>query len=212
MELFRKGCETACYLDAKGVLGNGPLLPYLFPEDMEIHRHYTPEVLRYTHIPDGLVWGQWRDWVMNCMDEACDIASSFGLDYYLHPCIGALTDTTDAYLLLKRELGRTNLKFCLDTANQFFMRENLRTALRKLAGELDYIHLSDTGGECIEHQPPGKGRIAWDDFFATLKIIGFKGNIAVDVGGEESHITDLDNAFLHTAQLIEEKLKYYEIY
>ncbi|MCD8262485.1 MAG: hypothetical protein LUD15_14230 [Bacteroides sp.] len=55
MELFRKGCETACYLDAKGVLDNGPLLPYLFPEDMEIHRHYTPGVLRYAHIPDGLV-------------------------------------------------------------------------------------------------------------------------------------------------------------
>ena len=51
LDLFKIGCELGAYLGAKGVLDNGPLVPYEFPADMPIHRHYSPDVLRNVCLP-----------------------------------------------------------------------------------------------------------------------------------------------------------------
>lgn len=212
LELFRTGCELAAFFGAKGVLDNGPLVPYEFPENMPIHRHYSPEVLRNISLPATLSWEAYRDFLIKQMDAACEVAAGFGLNYYLHPCLGSLTDTTDSYLLLKRQVNRPNLKFNFDTANLFYMRENLSLGLLKLGKELDYIHLSDNSGLRIEHQALGNGHIDWNLFFRTLKQIGFTGQLSIDVGGDESHIANIDEAYLKTAYSLEEKISAYEMY
>lgn len=212
MELFRTGCELAAFFGARGVLDNGPLVPYEFPEDMPIHRHYSPEVLRNVSLPDTLSWSAYRDFLIKQMEAACEVAAGFGLNYYLHPCLGSLTDTTDGFLLLKEQVNRPNLKFNFDTANLCYLRENLSLGLLKLGAELDYIHLSDNSGTRIEHQALGNGSIDWNLFFSTLKQIGFAGELSIDVGGDESHIANIDEAYLHTAYSLEEKISAYEIY
>lgn len=212
MELFRIGCELAVFFGAKGILDNGPLVPYKFPENMSIHRHYSPEVLRNISLPENLSWSAYRDFLIKQMDDACEVAAGVGLNYYLHPCLGSLTDTTDGYLLLKKLVNRSNLKFNFDTANLYYMRENLALGLLKLGNELDYIHISDNSGVRLEHQALGNGNIDWHLFFKTLKQTGFTGHLSIDVGGDESHIANLDEAYLQTAYLLEEKISAYEIY
>lgn len=212
LELFRMGCELTAFFGAKGVLDNGPLVPYEFPENMPIHRHYSPEVLPSVSLAATLSWEAYRDFLIKQMDAACEVAAGFGLNYYLHPCLGSLTDTTDSYLLLKKQVNRPNLKFNFDTANLYYMRENLSLGLLKLGKELDYIHLSDNSGLRIEHQPLGNGHIDWNLFFKTLKQIGFTGQLSIDVGGDESHIANIDEAYLQTAYSLEEKISAYEMY
>lgn len=51
---------------------------------------------------------------------------------------------------------------------------------------MDYIHISDSYGQRIEHQAAGNGTIDWDLFFGTLKQIGFSGELSIDVGGDEA--------------------------
>jgi len=203
LDLFRTGCETAAALGAPAVLDNGPLVPYDFPADLPVARHYAPELLRRIGLPAGFEWARYRAELVAALQQACDIAASFGLNYYLHPCCGSLTETTDGYLWLREAVGRCNLRFNFDVSNQFYLRENLALGLWKTAGELDYIHLSDTRGDRIEHRAVGDGIIDWEGLFETLARIGFRGELAIDVGGSETGIADLDAAYRTSAERIE---------
>lgn len=200
LELFRSGCETASILGAPAVLDNGPLVPYEFPPDLPVSRHYAPDMLQRIGLPASLEWNRYRDELVGTVQQACDIAASFGLSYYLHPCCGSLTETTDGYLWIKQAVGRNNLKFNFDVANQFYMRENLSLGLLKLGSEIDYIHISDNRGNRIEHRTVGDGAIDWELIFSTLARIGFRGQLAIDVGGAETGIDDLDAAYRISAE------------
>ncbi len=206
LEAFDHGCELARYLGAGGVLDNGPLVPYVFPDDMPIHRHYSQEVLCRAGLPEKFDWGIYYEGLVGTMRTACDIAASYGLDYYLHPCSGSLTESVDSFLMLYGAVGRGNLKFNFDTANQYFTRENLVLGLTKLAGRLDYIHISDNRGQKMEHLPGGEGGIDWGQFFATLKATGFDGQLSIDVGGAETGVEDIDKAYTGTAHWLENQI------
>lgn len=211
MESFEKGCEIASFLGAKGVLDNGPLVPYEFPADMPIHRHYSPESIGTVGFPTDFSWNAHHSHMVKIMKRACEIADDYGLCYYMHPCVGALTDTTNGYMQLKNDVGADNLKFNFDTSNLYYMRENLALSLMKLGDDIDYIHVSDSFGDRIEHQKIGNGSINWDALFTTLKKIGFHGKLSIDVGGDESHVKDIDAAYVDTANFLENKIKKYEI-
>lgn len=212
LELFRLGCETAKALGAPAVLDNGPLVPYEFPADLPVSRHYVPELLQRIGLPASLEWNRYRDELVETLQQACDIAASFGLSYYLHPCCGSLTETTDGYLWIKQAVGRNNLKFNFDVANQFYMRENLSLGLLKLAGELDYIHISDNRGTHIEHRTVGDGAIDWELLFSTLARIGFRGQLSLDIGGAETAIDDLDTAYRLSAERVETLIAKYGLF
>jgi sugar phosphate isomerase/epimerase len=205
LALFRQGCEIAARLGAKGVLDNAPLPPYIFPNDIPIVRHFDEEILQAGALPKELVWpAYWQDLVATYR-AACDIAANFGLTYQLHPCLGVLAATTEGFLYFRDAVGRDNLRFNLDTANQFLLKDNLALSLRRLAGAIDYIHLSDNRGSTTEHLPPEAGAINWDIFFETLDFIGFDGQIGLDVGGAESAVADLDLAYQQTAAWLAER-------
>lgn len=199
LRLFTQGCEVAALLGAKGVLDNAPLPPYVFPADIPVVRHFHEDVLQVASIPRDLSWtNYWRE-LTATYRTACDIAAQFDLTYQLHPCLGVLAATTEGFLYFRDAVGRDNLRFNLDTANQFFLKDNLVLSLRRLAGSIDYIHLSDNRGHRVEHLEPGRGAINWAAFFETLDLIGFNGEIGLDIGGDESDVDDLDSAYQQTA-------------
>lgn len=212
LEAFRRGCDAAAFLGAGGVLDNGPLVPYAFPADLPVSRHYAPELLQRIGLPEGFDWARYCEQLVEALQRVCDTAAGFGLKYYLHPCCGSLTETTDGYVWLRQAVGRTNLRFNFDVSNQFYMRENLTLGLEKLAGELDYIHLSDNRGTRVEHLAVGDGAIDWEQLFATLSHIGFDGHLAIDVGGAESGIDDLDDAYLRSARRIEQGIATHRLF
>lgn len=205
LRLFEKGCEVASLLGAEAVLDNAPLPPWQFPEGIPVTRHYDEEVLSMATLPPDLDWNLYRDGLVETFREACDIAASRNLTYHLHPCYGALVNSTDAYLLFADAVKRENLRFNLDTANQFFMKDNLFLSLIRLKDHLDYIHLSDNRGAKVEHLALGEGHIHWDRFFETLDQIGYRGLFGIDVGGAESDIADLDEAYRSSARWLTEK-------
>lgn len=205
LTLFRQGCEIAALLGAKGVLDNAPLPPYVFPDDIPIVRHFDEEILQAGALPTALAWPAYWQELVATYRAACDIAADFGLTYQLHPCLGVLAATTEGFLYFRDAVGRDNLRFTLDTANQFLLKDNLTLSLRRLAGAIDYIHLSDNRGATTEHLPPEAGAINWDLFFETLAFIDFDGKIGLDVGGAESELADLDLAYQQTAVWLAER-------
>ncbi|HUF10332.1 MAG TPA: sugar phosphate isomerase/epimerase family protein [Rhodothermales bacterium] len=198
--LFEKGCEIASTLGSFGILDNAPIPPYRFPEGIPVTRHYDEDVLRNASLPRDLEWGRyWEDLTLTYA-EACDIAGRYGLTYQVHPCLGALSSTVDGFLLFRDAVDRDNLRFNLDTANLFALKDNPILALHRLAGELDYVHLSDNRGDRVEHLVPGDGAIDWTLFFETIGTTRFKGHIGIDVGGAESRIGDIEAAYRTSAE------------
>lgn len=206
LEIFRKGCEIAHLLGSKGVLDNAPLPPYQFPDDIPVVRHYHEDVILSAKFPKDLNWKNYWDQMVETYREACDIASEFNLTYQMHPALGVLSATTDAFLYFHDAVGRDNLRFNFDTANQYFLKDNLQLSLRRLADYIDYIHISDNGGNRVEHLAIGDGAIRWEDFFETLDRIKFKGHFGIDIGGSESVVEDLDAAYKNAAKFLENKI------
>lgn len=200
---FEKGCAIAALFGSLGVVDNAPLPPYSFPANIPVDRHYEEEALRAASLPADLNWDRyWKD-LAGTYREACDIAAGYGLTYQMHPAMGMLASTTDAFLYFHDAVQRDNLRFNLDTANQFALKDNLVLSLHRLAGMIDYVHLSDNRGMRIEHLEPGHGAIRWDVFFETLDVIGFNGLIGLDIGGGESGVADLDGAYVRAAEWLE---------
>ena len=207
LELFELGCATARDLGASGVLDNGPLPPYAFPSDLPVVRHSDQDVLASAGLPPSLDWSRYWGDLVATYRAACDVAARHGLTYLIHPAIGVLCANTDGFLLFQAAVDRPNLRFNLDTANQFVARDPLPLSLVRLAGHVDYIHVSDNRGAKTEHLPIGTGAIDWDAFFAALERIGYRGAFGIDIGGSESGVEDLDRAYVEAAAFLEGRLR-----
>lgn len=203
LDLYIKGCETAKLFGAKGVLDNAPLPPYKFPADIPVVRHYDDEVMASAYLPHDLNWNEYWNNLIETYRTLCDIAKDYGLTYQVHPALGLLSSTTDSFLYFYDAVKRDNLRFNLDTSNQFVVKDNLALALRRLKDHVDYIHISDNGGKRPEHLAIGKGVIRWDIFFETLDIINYKGQIGLDIGGAESGVANLNAAYQNSADWLE---------
>jgi len=205
LEQFAKGCEIAVALGSGAVLDNAPIPPWQFPEGIPVTRHYDDEVLSAASIPGDLKWDVYWEALVETFRQVCDIAASHKLTYQLHPCHGALVNSTDAYILFAESVKRDNLKFNLDTANQYFLKDNLFLSLLRLHDHIDYIHISDNRGSKVEHLAVGDGSIHWERFFETLDRVGYKGMFGIDVGGAESDVPDLDGAYRNAAECLQDK-------
>ncbi len=205
LEVFEKGCVTAVHFGAEGVLDNAPLPPYIFPGDIPVVRHYGESELRLAYLPPGFSWPKYWEVLVSTFRTVCEIAASHGLTYHMHPALGVLAATADSFLNFHHAVRRDNLRFNLDTANQYYMRENLILALHRAVEYIDYIHLSDNSGSRVEHLPPGQGTIQWERFFETLEKLNFGGQIGIDIGGDESRVQDLEKVYRDTANWISER-------
>jgi sugar phosphate isomerase/epimerase len=202
LDLFKKGCEIAQFFNAKGVLDNAPLPPWQFPSSIPVVRHYEEDTLSLATIPKNLNWETyWKDLVQT-YQKACDIAANYNLTYQMHPAMGVLAANTGDFLHFAQAVNRSNLRFNFDISNLFAIKENISLSLIRLAKYINYIHLSDNGGLHTEHLAIGAGKIAWSNFFETLKTINFKGHFGIDIGGSESKVADLDKAYVEAALFI----------
>ncbi|MEO8399889.1 MAG: sugar phosphate isomerase/epimerase family protein [Ignavibacteriaceae bacterium] len=208
LQLFEKGCEIAKLFGSKGILDNAPLPPYKFPDNIPVVRHYDEDVLKSAIFPEGMTWEIFWDYTIETYREACDIAARYNLTYQMHPSIGVLAANTKDFLKFRDAVKRDNLRFNLDTANQFFMKDNLTEALKALVNHIDYIHISDNRGAKVEHLPVGEGRIDWKEFFNTLDKINFKGYLGLDIGGDESKVSNIDSAYSSSAKWLEKNWSY----
>ena len=203
LDLFRTGCEIAQIFGAKGILDNGPLPPYIFPEDIPVVRHYETDVLKLATLPENLDWKTYWQNLVKTFQKACDIAAEYHLTYQIHPATGVLASTDDGFLLFASEVNRSNLRFNFDVANLFVMQSNLDLSLQRLLPYIDYIHISDNGGQHTEHLAIGEGKIPFEQVFKRLREYGFQGDFGIDIGGAESGVENLDEAYVNAARWLE---------
>jgi len=206
LQLFRKGCEIAHLLEAKGVLDNAPLPPWQFPADIPVVRHYEEDVLKQATLAKDLNWKNYWNDLIQTYQTACDTAAEYDLTYQMHPAMGVLAANTDGFLYFAEAVNRPNLRFNFDTANLFVIKENLSLSLIRLADYIDYIHISDNGSFHTEHLAIGDGAIPWNSFFDTLRQINFKGHLGIDIGGSESVVSNLTRAYQEAAHFLMEKI------
>ncbi|MCX6170281.1 MAG: sugar phosphate isomerase/epimerase [Ignavibacteriales bacterium] len=203
IELFEKGCEIASLFNAKGILDNAPIPPYEFPKGIPILRHYSNEVLNAASYPADFSWQKFWDGLIPTFKTLCDIADKYNLTYQLHPATGVITDSAETFLDFYNAVNKENLKFNLDTANLFAHSEDPTTSLKRIKDHVSYIHLSDNRGSKVEHLAVGKGKINWKEFLKTLHEIEYDGDIGIDIGGEESIVDNLDDAYKNAAEFLE---------
>ncbi len=204
LKQFEKGCQLAASLGCVAVMDNSPLPPWKFPSGIPVARHYDEKVLAGATFPMRLKWKNYWNGIVETFRQACDIAAARNLKFNIHPCYGTLANTTDGFLLLAEAVKRDNLRFNMDTANQFFMKDNLFLSLLRLQDHVDYIHLSDSTTGKLEHLAIGKGQIRWERFLEMLNRISYRGVFGIDVGGAESAVPDLDGAYRSSAAWLTE--------
>lgn len=207
LEYFEMGCQVAHALGASGVLDNGPLLPFDYPVNAPIQRHYNEYYIKRLQLPVGFDWNEYQHELSQTFHKACDIAAAYQLKYHLHPCEGSLITTTDSFINFAREVNRPNLFFNMDTANQFFFKDQLPLSVLRLPEKISYIHLSDNNGSQVEHLAMGDGSIDWEGFFTALKAVNYQGDFCIDVGGAESGIVNIQEAYHRSASWLERQLE-----
>ncbi|MCB0845546.1 MAG: sugar phosphate isomerase/epimerase, partial [Bacteroidetes bacterium] len=94
-------------------------------------------------------------------------------------------------------------RFNFDVANLFVMQSNLDLSLQRLLPYIDYIHISDNGGQHTEHLAIGEGKIPFEQVFKRLRDYGFQGDFGIDIGGAESGVENLDEAYVNAARWLE---------
>jgi sugar phosphate isomerase/epimerase len=72
-------------------------------------------------------------------------------------------------------------------------------AVEQLAPWVMQVHIkdanpSDSLGEWGMETPAGKGSVRWDNFFASLERVGYKGNFVIEREGGESRVDDVVTA------------------
>ena len=74
-----------------------------------------------------------------------------------------------------------NYGVCWDSGHAFITKEDIPGALRAIGKRLLALHLHDNTGDRDDHLPPYFGKMPTDDMVATLKEIGYTGNINFEV-------------------------------
>jgi len=144
-------------------------------------------------------WGR----LVDTYRRASRIALDAGLKFVIEPRIGETISNSDAMLRLIDDVGMDNFGAVLDTGHLHAAKELLPLSVEKLGERIMYVHASDNDGRDNLHLPPGEGTVDWEGVFRGLRKFGFRGPIAVDVGGREV-LSRLDEAVLKSREFVEE--------
>lgn len=118
------------------------------------------------------------DAVARGLAEAADYAAKLGLSlgieainrYETH-----LVNTAAQGVAMIERLGKANVFLHLDTYHMNIEEKGLGTGIIAGREHLRYIHLSES-----DRGTPGQGTVGWDEIFATLAAVGFRGGMAME--------------------------------
>lgn len=118
------------------------------------------------------------DKVARALTAACKHAKSLGLDFGIEPVNRYethLLNTGWQGVAMVEKVGAENLFLHLDTYHMNIEEKGVANAILDGREHLRYIHLSES-----DRGTPGAGTCDWDEVFATLAAIGFKGGLAME--------------------------------
>lgn len=73
--------------------------------------------------------------------------------------------------------GEELFGFCFDTGHCQLARQNIPRAVRILGKRIKALHMQDNSGHLDDHRAPYTGTIDWEAFLASLKAVGYTGDL-----------------------------------
>ncbi len=142
--------------------------------------------------PDFSYEEQWDTLVNNLM-YASDKLEKEGILLLVEPVNtfdvpGFLINTTKDILKLKKDMGRTNLKYQYDMYHMQRMEGELINTVKANLDIITHIQISDTPGR---HQP-GTGEINYRFIFKELDKMNYKGHVGLDYNPHPDTISSLE--------------------
>lgn len=118
------------------------------------------------------------DNVASTLDRAAKIAKDYGLAFGIEPVNryeSHLINTAAQGVAMIERVGADNMFLHLDTYHMNIEEKGAGNGIITGRDHLKYIHLSES-----DRGTPGQGTCDWDEIFATLAAIGFKGGLAME--------------------------------
>ncbi len=118
------------------------------------------------------------DNVAKALDASAAYAKSLGLLFGIEPVnryeTHLLNTASQAVAMIER-IGAENMFVHLDTYHMNIEEKGIGKGIIDAREHLKYIHLSES-----DRGTPGAGNVDWNEVFATLKAINFKGGLAME--------------------------------
>jgi len=206
--LMARAADLAAYFGAELVQTDTftPPLEFVGP------RPYSSAVVfgeRYrVRVDPGFSWRRFWSNLVGTMRRAARVAAERGLRLAVEPRVGETVSNSDAMLRLIDEVGEDNFGAVLDVGHLHAAKELIPLSVEKLADRIFYVHASDNDGRDNFHWAPGRGTVDWDGVFEALRKHGFRGPIAVDVGGPDLR-GRLDEEVLEAKKFVESMVAKY---
>jgi D-psicose/D-tagatose/L-ribulose 3-epimerase len=119
-----------------------------------------------------------KDATARVVEKAAAYARSLGMDYGLEAVNryeNHILNTAEQAVEMVERVGASNVFVHLDTYHMNIEEKGIANGILRAREHLKYIHLSAS-----DRGTPGADTIAWDEVFAALAAIGFKGGMAME--------------------------------
>jgi D-psicose/D-tagatose/L-ribulose 3-epimerase len=119
-----------------------------------------------------------RDNVARVLDFAARKAAALGLGFGIEPVNryeNHILNTAEQAVAMIEKVGAGNIFVHLDTYHMNIEERGIAQGILKARDHLRYIHLSES-----DRGTPGAGNVRWDEIYAALAAIGFKGGLAME--------------------------------
>ncbi|MCS7111991.1 MAG: sugar phosphate isomerase/epimerase [Ignisphaera sp.] len=207
---FRRSCELAVDFGSNLIQTDTFTPPVNFIGASPYSRAIVFGERYRVEIPSSFSWISFWNTLVDTMRRCSRIAREYNLKFAVEPRIGETISNSDAMLRLIDEVNEDNFGAVLDAGHLHAAKELIPLSIEKLGGRILYVHASDNDGRDNFHWAPGRGTIDWDAVFIGLKKHGYRGYIAVDVGGQD--VRDrLDEEVTLAKNFIENKIKLYHL-
>jgi D-psicose/D-tagatose/L-ribulose 3-epimerase len=119
-----------------------------------------------------------KDATARVVQQAAAYAKSLGMDYGLEAVNryeNHILNTAEQAVEMVERVGASNVFVHLDTYHMNIEEKGIANGILRAREHLKYIHLSAS-----DRGTPGADTVAWDEVFAGLAAIGFKGGMAME--------------------------------
>jgi D-psicose/D-tagatose/L-ribulose 3-epimerase len=124
---------------------------------------------------------QWN-WAVEGVRELGEYASSLGLEIAVelepfHLSIVNSVDKMDRFLV---DVASPSVKANVDVSHLVLAKDE-PSKLKKLAGRIAHVHLSDCDGKKHGDLPPGRGVVDFPPYLKALSDTGFNGTVSIEL-------------------------------
>lgn len=208
LENFKESCEICRRLDCEMIQLDSFTPPLKFIGDLPYKEAISFGRQFKVKVDPEFNWKVFWSNLVETFKVCSGISEEKGLKLCLEPRVGENISNTDAMLRLLDAVGSENFGAVLDVGHLHAQKEILPLSVEKLGSKIFYVHASDNDGRDNYHLPPGRGTVDWDALVIALNKHGYRGYIAIDIGGA-SYTGDVDSDMIESKNFLEKLLSKY---